>query len=63
MTVAQMIEELSRLPGHWPVHVAMPVDGSGGGADTEYLYTLGVEASSFPTQGNMAVVLINQEPR
>lgn len=37
MTVAQLIRELNEIPGHLPVHVAVKADGSGGGADTDYL--------------------------
>ncbi len=62
MNVAQMIEALQALPAHWPVHVAMTADGSGGGADTDYLYTLDVEHTNFPTQGNIAVITINRHP-
>lgn len=62
MNVSQLIEALQSLPSHWPVHVAVPVDGSGGGADTDYIYTLDVESSNFPSQGNMAVITINTEP-
>lgn len=40
MTVTQLIEQLQAMPGHIPVHVAFPADGSGGGADTDYYYTL-----------------------
>ena len=63
MTGSQLIERLQALPGHWPVHVAMPADGSGGGADTDYLYTLDVERENFPSQGNMAVITINENPQ
>lgn len=62
MTVDQLREALATMPGHWPVHVAVPADGSGGGADTDYLYTLDVERENFPSQGNMAVITINREP-
>lgn len=58
MTVSDMIEKLQAMPGHWPVHVAIPKDGSGGGADTDFEYTLDVERGNFPTYGNMAVVLL-----
>lgn len=62
MTVDQLREALATMPGHWPVHVAVPADGSGGGADTNYLYTLDVERENFPSQGNMAVITINRAP-
>lgn len=62
MTVAQLIRELNEIPGHLPVHVAVKADGSGGGADTDYLYVLGAELDSFPTHGNMAVIQINYKP-
>lgn len=62
MTVQQLREALEKMPGHWPVHVEYQADGSGGGCDTEYLYVLDCERSSFPTQGNMAVITINRNP-
>jgi hypothetical protein len=62
VTVADLIRELQQMPGHWPVHVEVRADGSGGGADTDYLYTLDCVPSSFPTQGSMAVIRINYEP-
>ncbi len=62
MNVNQLIDRLKELPGHLPVHVAVPADGSGGGADTDYLYTLDVERGNFPTQGSMAVITINTRP-
>lgn len=62
MTVAELIERLQAMPGHIPVHVEVAADGSGGGADVDYLYTLDCELSSFPSQGRMAVITINQEP-
>lgn len=62
MNVAQLIEALQSLPSHWPVHVAVPADGNGGGAATDYLYTLDVESFNFPSQGNMAVITINHAP-
>jgi hypothetical protein len=62
MTVDQLREALAAMPGHWPVHVEVDADGSGGGADKDYLYTLDCERSSFPSQGNMAVITINREP-
>jgi hypothetical protein len=57
MTVSEMIEALQALPGHWPVHIETTEDGSGGGADTAYLYVLAVERGNFPSQGNMAVIV------
>lgn len=62
MTVDQLREALAQMPGHIPVHVAYPIDGSGGGADVEYLYTLDCELGNFPSQGRMAVITINTEP-
>ena len=62
MTVAKLIEELQAIPSHLPVHVAIKADGSGGGADTDYHYILGAELSSFPKQGLMAVIHLNEEP-
>ena len=35
------------MPGHWPVHVAVRADGSGGGADEDFLYTLECVPESF----------------
>lgn len=63
MTVAQLMERLQAMPGHIPVHVEFPADGSGGGADTDYFYTLDCELSSFPSQGRMAVITLNLEPK
>ena len=40
MTVNELREALEKMPGHWPVHVAVRADGSGGGADEDFLYTL-----------------------
>lgn len=64
MTVEQLREALSRMPGHIPVHIAMPVDdGSGESADTQYLFTLDCTVEAFPSQGRMAVISINREPK
>ncbi len=63
MTVAELREILNRMPGHWPVHVEVERDGSGGGADVDYLYTLDCVQENFPSQGNMAVIQINHNPR
>lgn len=63
MTVDQLREALAEMPGHWPVHVAVNSNhDNGGGADTDYLYTLGCERENFPSQGNMAVITINYAP-
>lgn len=59
MNVQELREALADLPDHWPVHVAVKADGSGGDADTDYLYTLDVQRDNFPTQGNMAVIRID----
>lgn len=59
MNVQELREALADLPAHWPVHVAVRADGSGGGADTDYLYTLDVQRDNFPTQGCMAVIRID----
>ena len=60
MNVQQLREALADLPGHWPVHVAVNSDHDhGGGADTDYLYTLDVQTDNFPSQGNMAVIRID----
>lgn len=63
MTVQELREALEQMPGHWPVHLAVPADGSGGGADEEFLYTLECVPEAFPTQGCMAVIRANCEPR
>lgn len=62
MTVEQLREALAGMPGHLPVHIEVPADGSGGGADVEYLYTLDCHLDAFPKQGRMAVITINTEP-
>ncbi len=61
MTVSDLIRELEALPGHWPVHVAVRADGSGGGADTDFLFTLDVQRDNFPSQGTMAVIRVDQD--
>ncbi len=63
MTVEELRERLAAMPGHWPVHVAVRADGSGGGADTDYLYTLDCHSDNFPSQGSMAVITINYDPK
>lgn len=62
MTVQELREALAAMPGHWPVHLAVPADGSGGGADEEFLFVLECVPEAFPTQGNMAVIRSNPEP-
>jgi hypothetical protein len=63
MTVQELREALATMPDHWPVHVEVRADGSGGGADQDYFYTLDVVPDNFPSQGNMAVIRINYEPK
>lgn len=63
MTVDQLREALATMPGHVPVHVEVPADVSGGGADTEYHFTLECTLEAFPTQGRMAVIRLNPAPR
>lgn len=64
MTVDQLREALAGMPGHIPVHVAVNSDHeNGGGADTDFLYTLDCAIENFPSQGRMAVIHINYEPR
>lgn len=62
MTVQELREALEKMPGHWPVRVELRVDGSGGGADFDYHYTLDCVPSAFPTQGCMAVIRLNYNP-
>lgn len=62
MTVAELIEKLQSLPGHITVHIPRAADGSGGGADTDYLFVDDIELTSFPTYGRIAVLTINQQP-
>lgn len=62
MTVAELIQKLQAMPGHLPVMIEIPTDGSGGGADVDYHFTLDAELSSFPTQGRMAMIILNLEP-
>ena len=62
MTVAELIERLQTMPGHWPVRVEDSQPGSGGGAETVYRFTLDCERCNFPTQGGMAVITINENP-
>lgn len=63
MTVSELREALEQMPDHWPVLVAERIDGSGGGADEQFLFTLECVPENFPTQGCMAVVRVNYEPR
>lgn len=62
MTVDQLREALAEMPGHIPVHVAVDAE-NGSGQGISYLYTLDCVINSFPTQGRMAVIRINYEPR
>lgn len=62
MNVQQLREALEKMPGHWPVHVEVREDGSGGGVDMGYYFTLDCVPSAFPTQGCMAVIRLNYEP-
>jgi hypothetical protein len=62
VTVAELIERLQTMPGHWPVRIADNEAGSGGGAETVYRFTLDCERGNFPTVGGMAVITINEEP-
>lgn len=63
MNVRELREALAAMPDHWPVHVEVPADGSGGGADTDILFTLDCVPSNFRTYGCMALVRINPEPQ
>lgn len=63
MNVNELREALEKMPGHWPVHLAVLADGSGGGADEDYLFTLECVQENFPSQGNMAVIRANYEPK
>ena len=60
MTVNELREALEKMPGHWPVHVAVRADGSAG---EDFLYTLECVPESFPSQGCMAVVRVNYDPQ
>ncbi len=62
MTVDQLREALATMPGHVPVHVEVPADGSGGGADVDFHFTLECTLEAFPTQGRMAVIRLNPAP-
>lgn len=62
MNVKELREALEGMQDHWPVHVSMPTDGSGGGADVDYLYTLDCVQDNYPSQGSMAVIIIDTEP-
>lgn len=69
MNVQEFRDALQTIPGHLPVHVAVPADGSGGGADEDFLFVLECALESLPTNGRfqtggrMVVIRINQEPR
>jgi hypothetical protein len=63
VTVKELREALEAMPDHIAVHVGVRADGSGGGADTDFLYTLECRLEAFPTQGRIAVIYPNYEPR
>ncbi len=63
MNVKELRESLETMQDHWPVHIAMLADGSGGGADEDYFYTLECAHEGFPTHGNIAVIRVNHEPK
>lgn len=63
MNVKDLREALETMPDHLPVHVAVRADGSGGGADEDFLFALECVCESFPSQGRMAVVRVNYEPQ
>lgn len=63
MNVQQLREALATMPGHVPVHVEVPADGSGGGADVDFHFTLECVLEAFPTQGRIAVIRINPTVR
>lgn len=63
MTVNELREALTNMQGHWPVHVAVRADGSGGGADEDFLYTLECVMENFASQGCMCVVRVNYDPQ
>lgn len=63
MNVRELREALATMPDHWPVHLAVAADGSGGGADEDFLFTLECVPENFSTQGCMAVIRANYEPR
>lgn len=62
MTVQQLREALATMPAHWPVHLAVRADGSGGGADEDFLFVLECVPEAFPTYGCMAVIRANHQP-
>lgn len=63
MTVQQLREALAAMPGHLPVHLAVRADGSGGGADTDYLFTLECVVENLSSWGNVAAIYPNYEPK
>jgi hypothetical protein len=62
MTVQQLREALQAMPGHWPVHVKVR-GNEFDGEDWDWLFTLDCVPDSFPTQGCMATITINYEPK
>lgn len=62
MTVDQLREALDGMPGHIPVHVAVKSE-DGFGVVTSYLYVMDCKIEGFPSQGRMAVIGINYEPK
>lgn len=56
MNVDQLRDAIATMPGHWPVHVAVDNDGSGGGADVDFHFALDIQPGNFPTYGSMAVI-------
>lgn len=63
MNVQQLRDALADMPGHVPVHVEVPADGSGGGADVDFHFTLECVLEAFPTQGRIAVIRLNPTVR
>lgn len=52
------------MPGHWPVRLAVRADDSAhGGGGEDFLFTLECVPESFPSQGCMAVIRANYDPK
>lgn len=61
MTVDELREKLAGVPGHLPVVIEQTVDGSGGGADVEYVLTLDAERTNFPTVGSLFAITLGDK--
>lgn len=60
MTVDQLRELLAGVPGHLPVVIEVTRDGSGGGADTDFVSTEGAEVSGAMHAGRFLAIITTE---